>query len=254
MTLSTVSLRQASFLAFAAPLALALAACGGSETEGELPVNEPIAAIAPPEGQHWFDVVEVTPEGGYLAGNPAAPIKLVEYGSHTCPACALFSVEGMEKLRDDYVASGRVSYEFRSVPIHGAVDLIISRIIQCVPKEAAVPLAEEVWNDLDAVLDPVQANAAAIQQAMSLPEDQRFVAYGEASGLLDWFASRGVSQDQGRQCLADAGAIEALADQMQEQSEEDNITGTPTFFINGSRIDGTRWASVEPILQNAGAR
>src|SRR5688500_2291328 len=121
----------------AAPLALALAACGDSAVEGGPPSAEPVAAVPPPAGTTWADTVEITPEGGWLAGNPDAPVKLVEYGSLTCPACAAFSTSGMQPLREEYINSGRVSYELRSVPLHGAVDLVLTRLLECSPKEAA---------------------------------------------------------------------------------------------------------------------
>jgi protein-disulfide isomerase len=247
------SLRRLAFALCSAPLALGLAACG-SDDEGGLPSGEAIAAVAAPAGQQWTDVVAITPEGGWLAGNPEAPIKLVEYGSVTCPACAAFSVEGMQQLREDYVNSGRVNYEFRSVAIHGAVDLVLTRLLECAPKEAVHPLAEQLWANNAAVLGPVQANAAAIEQAMGLPENQRFIAYAEVGGLLDFVAARGISRDQASQCLADAAAIKALAERMQTQMEKDQVTGTPTFFVNGALVDGIRWTDLEPVLQNAGAR
>lgn len=246
------TLRRIFLAALASPLALALAACGG-DGEGSAS-SEPVANVAAPEGQLWTDVVAITPEGGWLVGNPQAPIKLVEYGSLTCPACANFSVNGLQPLMENYVASGRVSWELRSVPLHGAVDLVLTRLLKCAPKEAAAPLAEQIWGNLNAVLTPIQANAAAVEQAMALPENQRFIAYAERGGLLDFFAARGVSVDQSRQCLADAAAMQSLAEQLQNQASEDEIEGTPTFLVNGSKVDGITWAELEPALQRAGAR
>lgn len=246
------SLRRAAVLALVAPLTLALAACGGSEEA--VPSAEPVATVAPPSGQQWADVVAITPEGGWLAGNPDAPIKLVEYGSFTCPACAAFSVGGSQPLRDTYVNSGRVSYELRSVPIHGMVDLVITRLFECAPKEAVHSLAEQVWGNLSTVVDPISANAAGIEQAIALPEPQRYVAYAEQGQLLDFFAARGISTDQARQCLANAPAIKALAGRLQAQNQKDGVTGTPTFFLNGARIEGIAWPAIEPQLQAAGAR
>ena len=228
-----------------APLALALAACG-SESGG--PVSgEAIAPVAAPAGQQWTDTVAITPEGGWLIGNPDAPIELIEYGSLTCPACANFSQTGMQSLRDDYINSGRVSLEFRSVPIHGAVDLVLTRMLECGPKEAAPLLAEQLWGNLDAVLTPIQSNAAALEQAMSLPENQRFVAYADQGGLIEFFAARGFSIAQSSECLSDFAAMQALAD-------KDGVNSTPTFLLNGTAIDETSWAALEPMLQNAGAR
>jgi protein-disulfide isomerase len=240
-------------LAFcAAPLALGLAACG-SDDEGA-PSAEPVAKVAAPAGQQWADIATITPEGGWLAGNPEAPIRLVEYGSLTCPACAAFSIAGMQQLRDDYVNSGRVSYELRSVPLHGTIDLVLTRLLECAPKEAAHPLAEQLWANNTPVLETAQGNAAALEQAMSLPENQRFVAFADQAGLLEFFAARGVSRDQASACLADPAAMQSLADRLVAQNEKDGITGTPTFFINGTRMDETDWASVQAALQRAGAR
>ena len=246
------SLRRLVFALSAAPLALGLAACGSSDSG--VPTAEAVAPVAAPAGQQWADVVAITPEGGWLAGNPEAPIRFLEYGSLTCPACANFSVTGMQQLRDDYVNSGRVSYELRSVPLHGTIDLVLTRLLECAPKESAHPLAEQLWANNSTVVTQAQANGAAIEQAMSLPENQRFVAFADLGGLLDFFAARGISRDQASQCLSDSAAIKALAERLQAQNEKDQVTGTPTFFINGSRLDEIEWAPVEAALQRAGAR
>jgi protein-disulfide isomerase len=246
------SLRRLAFAFCAAPLALGLAACGSSDESSA--TAEVVAPVAAPAGQQWADMATITPEGGWLAGNPEAPIRLVEYGSLTCPACATFSVSGSQQLRDDYINSGRVSYELRSVPLHGTIDLVLTRLLECAPKEAAHPLAEQIWANNTPVLETAQANGAALEQAMSLPPNQRFVAFADASGLLDFFAARGVSRDQASACLADPAAMQSLADRLVAQNDKDQVTGTPTFFLNGTRMDETDWASVEAALQRAGAR
>ena len=239
--------------ALAAPLVLALAACGSKE-DATATQGEPVAAVPAPAGTEWRETVKVTPEGGYLLGNPEAPIKLVEYGSLTCPACAAFANTGAEKLKNDYVNSGRVSFEFRSMLIHGTMDLVLTRMISCGSPEAVHPLADQVWANLDQILPAAQANAAALDQALKLPENQRFVAFAQQAGLFDFFASRGVSTDQAKQCLADFPAMEKLAETLQKSAQEDNVTQTPTFFLNGNKLEESRWTDVEGTLQRAGAR
>ena len=242
-----------ALLALAGCAAVLLAGCG-SDDEGAVPQAEAVAAVAAPAGQQWVDVVATTPEGGWLVGNPDAPIKLIEYGSLTCPACAAFSQSGMQPLREKYVDSGRVSWEFRSVVIHGAIDLVLTRLLKCAPKEAAPLLAEQLWANVNEVTGPVMQNPEGVQQAMSLPPNQRFVAYAEQGRLLEFMASRGIAMDQGRICLSDPAAIEALATEMQGQSAKDGVQGTPTFLVNGTKIDAISWADLEPVLQRAGAR
>jgi hypothetical protein len=74
---------------------LMLAACDDAATiDGAAASGEALPAIAAPAGTKWADTVTVTPEGGYQIGNPEAPIKLVEYASHTCGACANFAKTG----------------------------------------------------------------------------------------------------------------------------------------------------------------
>ena len=81
---------------------LMLAACDDAATADGAASGEPLPAIAAPAGTQWADTVAVTPEGGYRIGNPDAPLKLVEYASHTCGHCADFSKTGKQPLKDKY--------------------------------------------------------------------------------------------------------------------------------------------------------
>jgi protein-disulfide isomerase len=245
-------LRRAFAALLALPLALGLAACGSSD-EAAAPVG-PIAHIAPPAGTSWADVVEVTPEDGYRIGNPGAPVKLIEYASHTCPHCAAFSEEGGPALKDKYIASGVVSWEVRE-QLHNPVDLMVAMLARCGAKESFLPLSEQVWANLGPILQVAQANQAALAQAQNLPENQRFQQMAQASGLLDFFSARGIAREQALVCLGDGAKAQAIADRSDKQSEELNITGTPQFIINGRKLDDVAsWDKLEPALQNAGAR
>jgi len=97
---------------------LALAACN-SGADNAAVTGAPVAEVAPPAGTQWATIVAATPDGGFVMGNPNAPIKLVEYGSLSCSHCADFSEAASEALRTKYVASGKVSYEFRSYLLGG---------------------------------------------------------------------------------------------------------------------------------------
>lgn len=246
--------RTFALTAIALPLALGIAACSSEDDTDAAVSSEPVAAVPAPEGQTWTETATITDRNGYLVGNPDAPIKLIEYGSLTCPACAAFSVEGSEDLLNDYVDTGRVSYEFRSFAIHGPIDLALTALIDCGSPEQAVPLADQIWANVGTILQPVQERSQQLDADLRLPEDQRFVAFAETAGLLDFFASRGISRDQARTCLADSKRLSELAAYSESYGTQDNIRGTPTFFLNGTQIDGTSWTAVEAALQRAGAR
>lgn len=233
---------------------LMLAACNGDATaDGAVASGEALPAIAAPAGTTWADTVTITPEGGYMIGNPDAPLKLVEYASHTCGACANFAKTGKEPLKNKYVASGVVSFEQRETFLN-SFDLVIAALAQCGTKEQFQPLSDQVWQNNETVLPALQSNPQAIEAASALPINQRFVATAEATGLIEFFAARGLSADQARTCLADAAKIEAMVKQVEANNEKDKVTGTPTFFLNGKRLEGTTWDTIEPQLQRAGAR
>ena len=233
---------------------LMLAACDdAATTDGAVAQGEPIPAIAPPAGQPWSDVVTITPEGGYMVGNPDAPIKLVEYASHTCGACARFATTGKPVIKQKYVPTGVVAFEQREVFLN-PYDVIFATLAQCGAKEQFQPLSDQVWEEHDAILALLQSNPQAVAAAENLPLNQRFAAIAQATGVLEFFAARGLSADQGRTCLADTAKIEALVANTKAQADKDKVTGTPPFFLIGQRGDGTAWEVVEPQLQRAGAR
>ncbi len=247
------SSRRILALGCAAPLALALAACNDTEASDDVLSGEPIAAIPAPEGTSWTDTVVVTEEGGYQVGNPEAPLKLVEFASHTCGACASFAATGVVPLKEKYVTSGVVSFEIRNL-VRDPVDLTIATLVRCGQKENMMPLADQAWASLSAIMGNVQGNNAAYQAAGQMPVDQRFIGIAEAAGLIDFFSARGLSADQARTCLADGARIQAIADTSAAQSEELNVNATPTFFLNDARVEALSWDQLEPALQRAGAR
>ena len=245
--------RTLALTALVAPLALGLAACNSSDEAEGVTEGEPIAPIEAPAGQSWVETTTVSEFDGYVLGNPDAPIKVVEYASLTCPACAAFATNGARELVDEYVASGRVSYEIRN-QIHGPHDLALATLVRCGEKEAFHPRADQVWGNLQQVLTPIIENSAQVEQAVGLPPEQRLVKIAEIGQFYDFFKARGLSEDQARQCLADESVYTAIAERSTTQSKEFGVEGTPTFFINGARIDANGWDAIEPLIQKAGAR
>ena len=254
MTSKRSSFSRIATMALAVPFALALASC--EDTEGDVEgglSGEPIAAIPAPEGSSWLDTVTVTEENGYLLGNPDAPLKLVEYASHTCGACAYFATNAKEPLKEKYISTGVVAFEQREL-IRNFDDLVIATMVQCGPKETMQPLSDQGWAALEEIIGGIQGNSAAYNAAGDLPPGERFVAAAEAAGLIEFFSARGLSADQARSCLADTDKIDRIAKASDAQAKELGVTGTPTFFLNGSKLDVNQWEQLEPALQRAGAR
>jgi protein-disulfide isomerase len=237
----------------AATAALALVACGGGDTAGA-PKGEPIAKVVAPQGKAWTDVVSKTEVGGYKMGNPDAKLQLVEYGAITCPSCAQFSVQSTEELHE-IVNTGVVSMEFRPFLVHGAQDIPGFLLAQCSGPEAFFPLVEQLYADQPNWLGKLGGITEPEQQAlqkMSPPEISTFL--GTKMGLIEFVKARGISEDQAKACLSDKNAIDALIKLTEKGTKDDNVTGTPSFMLSGSKIDAGSWTQVKGKLVEAGAR
>jgi protein-disulfide isomerase len=234
------------------PLLLA-AACSGEG--GNTTSAAPVAAVTAPAGQTWTETVAKTPEGGYRMGNPDAPIKLVEYGSRTCPTCGAFGRDAMQPLAATYVASGKVSYEFRDYLVHGAPDLAAALLGQCGGPAPFFPILEQMYQIQNDYLDKLQATPPALQQQLqAMPPAQQLAALAQQMALIDFVKQRGVPEAKARACLADSAQIDLLTKQTQDATASGTVTGTPTFLLNGKRLDNTvSWTQVEQALKAAGA-
>lgn len=249
------SLRKFALATFAASAALALAACGGDADGDESGVEEgePIAAIDAPEGQAWVDIAAETPEGGFVVGNPDAPIKLIEYASHTCGGCAGFAATAVEPLKEKYISTGVVSFEVRNL-IRDGLDLTIAQLARCGDASSFQPLADQAWANLGQFIENANENSDAMAAAEQADEKDRYVAIAEATGLFDFFAARGISRDQATTCLSDPAKATEIFERSRAQADELGVNATPTFFVNGTNIGSHSWETLEPILQRAGAR
>jgi len=89
-----------------------------------------------------------------------------------------------------------------------------------------------------------------LQDAMNAPLNERFYNLGKAMGVVDFFASRGLTEEKAKACLSDQSAIERLV-ATTEKGVSDGVTGTPTFFLNGEKIQTDKWAEMKPRLDAA---
>jgi protein-disulfide isomerase len=228
---------------------LVLGGCRGESGNGSANVNiqAPLTQIAAPNNGDWTQTVTRTPEGGTRIGNPDAPVKLVEYGSLTCPACKAFSDTGTQPLRDTYVRSGQVSWEFRHLIIHGAADVALALLADCQPPAAFFRTIENIYENQPTILGSLDSSEE--QQIAGLPPERQVAAMAQALDLGGFFAQRGLPSGRQARCLADQQAVQRLADGTNRAFSQENVTGTPTFFLNGEKLNVSDWRSLEPLLR-----
>ena len=199
----------------------------------------------------WSQVAVRTPAGGIRLGNPAAPVKLIEYGSITCPHCAHFQESASAPLRQTYIRSGRVSWEYRPFMIF-PTDPGVFQLLDCLPASAYFPAADALYASQRTWVGRMTAlSPAQLQQFDTLSPAQKAAAIVRAAGLGPFFQQRGMTPAQIDQCLADPQRLRRLAGVTQTALGTYHVEGTPTFFINGRQVNAGDWPTLEARLRAA---
>ena len=151
-------------------------------------------------------------------GNPKAKVSVVEYASASCPHCARWDMEVFPAFKAKYVDSGKVRYtlkEYLTDPeALAAAGFLLAR---CAGKDRYFPVLDAVFKGQD-----------------------QMVQSGDVRGVLAKIAKDpgGMSEAQLDACMRDTAAEKALAARVDRHLRVDKVTSTPTFIINGRRIEG----------------
>jgi protein-disulfide isomerase len=213
------------------------------------------AAAKPAPRSNWVQTVVRTPEGGYRMGNPNARIALIEYGSRTCPHCALFDAQGVPALTSKYVASGQLSYEFRDYPVHGVIDMGPILLGQCVSPAQFFPMLNRMMTAQKQLMQRPEIPAADQEKLRTMTPGPLIAWLANYYGYTGFATQHGVPAARAKACLADAKALAAVAKQTDAANTKYSVQSTPTFIVNGKVAPNTYdWATLEPVLRAAGAK
>jgi protein-disulfide isomerase len=243
---------KTSITAAALGLVLVLGGCGSEGEKGASASSGPVAAVPPPAGKSWTDVVAATPQGGFVMGNPDAAVKVVEFASLTCGACAAFAQQGFPNLVDKYVKTGQVSFELRNF-VRDPADLAAALLSRCSGPGPYFQLSEQLFAAQPDWLGKLQAMPPAAQQQLQNAQPAQAVSiYADQAGLLQFVRVRGVPTEKAQACLADQAALQGLVDATSSAAREYDVSGTPTFLINNRVVpNAANWATLEPQIQAA---
>lgn len=184
----------------------------------DLVPGEPPAPSAA-ETRAAFDRALTPGAPGYDRGSSRASITVLEFADFGCPYCARFAVETYPQLAREFVATGKVRWKY--VPF----------VMGMFPNGAEAARAAECAAD--------QGLAA-----FGRMHDRLFGSQGDWKGASDpaetfraFAAAAGLDARRFAACYATEApdrrirASNELADQL-------GVRATPTFFINGARVEG----------------
>jgi protein-disulfide isomerase len=169
----------------------------------------------------------------HALGDPNAPVTIIEYASLTCPHCAHFHKDVLPKLKERYIAPGKVRLVYRDFPLDQRA-LAASILAQC-----AGP--EHYFGFLDVLFQT--------QESWSSADD--YVAALKRIGKLG-----GLTEDQMDACFADEKLSNQILQSRLDAQNQHNVSSTPTFIIDGKTYAGARdideFASlINPLLQKS---
>ncbi len=148
-------------------------------------------------------------------GNAQSPVTLVEYASATCSHCARFDRDVFPTLKARYIDTGKIHYVFRefltSPEQVAAASFLLAR---CAGKDKYFQVIEAVFR----------------------AQEEMFATGDSRTPLLRIAKSMGMTEERFNTCLNDAPALEALNKRVARGVDEDKITGTPTFIVNGKTV------------------
>jgi len=172
-----------------------------------------------------------------VLGNANAQVTLVEYASTTCPHCAEFHESVWDQLKTNYIDTGRIRFVFREFPTAPAPIAVagfqVARCGGATPEQYFIRIGE-IFRTQQALFQSIPADAGR----------RYFVNLGQAAGL---------TQEQVLQCISDEAGAERVR-RMVQAGERDNVTGTPTFLINGTKFEqAPTYENLSRALDAAGA-
>jgi protein-disulfide isomerase len=176
-----------------------------------------LAQPAPPAASaaEQAKVLTLTPDDRIL-GKPDAPITIVEYASLTCPHCAHFATEVLPKLKEKWIDSGKAKLVLRDYPLDEPA-LRAAMIGRCAPADHFYPLIDTLFS---------------AQQKWVLASDYK-------AELARRAQLAGMSKKDFDACLANKKVEDGVLQSRLAATQTLGVNSTPTFFINGSKFNGT---------------
>lgn len=197
-------------LAMAAAALLALAACSGG---------------APGAGATTGDIA---------LGKADAKVTIIEYASLTCAHCASFHTRDLPKIKAEYIDTGKVRYILREFPSAGyspQVAMAQFLLARCITTD---PVAYS--NIISTMFGQFESTAAAFQSGQVRPH------------LIQLAQAAGLSQDRFNACVSDQAGIKRIEEVQAAGVRDFKIEATPTFVINGQKVDVNTYEGLKPLI------
>jgi protein-disulfide isomerase len=156
-------------------------------------------------------------EDDRILGSAEAPITIIEYASLTCPHCAAFHADTLPRLKETWIADGRVRLVYRHFPLDG-IALRAAAVANCI--EGA-----RYFGFLDLLFKSQKRWAKSSDPLKALGQMARLA---------------GLSQEKFEACANDEAELDRILERRQDGIQTYDVQSTPTLIVNGRTVTGAR--------------
>ena len=151
----------------------------------------------------------------HALGSPNAPVTVVEYASVGCPHCAAWANQVFPAFKKAWIDSGKVRFVFHEM-ITGDSELAVAgfMVADCAPPDRYFQVVDNIF------------------------ADQVAIAQGGGVALLKVAKAAGMTPAQFDACLTNHQALADLQTRTDKDAQDHGVEYTPTFFVNGKKLDG----------------
>ncbi len=183
-------------------------------------LKNPAAADAPIQNQDTKPKVTFKlTKDDVILGDPNAPVTVMEYADFQCPFCGHFYSQSEGKIKENFVASGKVKMVYRHFAFLGPESLAAAEAAECAKDQG------KFWEFHDALYD------AEVRDGQ------------ERNGNLNQTLFSSIGTRLGMDVTALTACIQQNKYANKVQADYTNAVGlgvesTPTIFVNGKKIEG----------------
>jgi protein-disulfide isomerase len=186
-----------------------------SGAQAQLAANAPTASEAT-NAPIKMELLEITGSDKVL-GNPDAPVTIVEYASLSCTHCAHFHNDILPKVKEAFIDTGKAKLVMRNFPLNEPA-LRGAMLANCVAPEQYYTFLKVLFQ---------------MQDKWAFSESFK-------DNLSQIAGVGGVSPEQFGKCMSDMSLEKQALTTRKDAEEGLKIASTPTFFINGTRLEGAQ--------------
>jgi protein-disulfide isomerase len=179
--------------------------------------------------------VSSDPDSWRMMGDPDAPVVVEEFGDFQCPYCGQFHMDVEPKLREDYIATGKVRFIFRNFPV---VDSFVAGGVESRDAALAALCAGEQGNYWEYHDYLFEHQSGENEGAFSRPH------------LKEFAVKLGLNEDSFSQCLEKERYANIIrADE--QIARRLGLRGVPSILVNGRLIHFEEWDEILPAIDEA---